>query len=306
MIFYGTLAMRIRYFSAHQRRSASRNRTEENAMNRLLITTACIAALSVPAFAQSETEAGLTSDMQQDTEIENSLENAAEATQETASDAVDYTQEQAAQAAEATEDTAEAAADATAEAASTVAETAENAGEAAADAASDAGNVIADTTERAVDATVDTAQSAAVATAEAAESAMETMQATLAGASMSDAIMMDASFEGELVQMDAPMIEREGWVKRSGGTMTLEELVGTRVYTAQDDRIGEIDNVVINEKGDILGAVLGVGGFIGIGEKDVIVTFDSLTLLQETDGSALRAYVDATEESMEELPAYSS
>jgi sporulation protein YlmC with PRC-barrel domain len=275
-------------------------------MKHFLTTTACIAALTVPALAQSQTEAGSKSPMEQGMQIEKSLDKAAEATQETASDAVDYTQNKAAQAAEATEATAETAADATAEAATDMAAAAENTAEATAEAASDVGDAIADTTERAVDATVDTARSAAGATATDAENAVESVKATLDGAAMGEAIMMDASFDGELTEMTAPVIDREGWVDHAGGMMSYEELVGAPIYTTGDERIGEIDNVVVNEQGEIVGAVLGVGGFIGLGEKDVMVSFDSLTLKKQAEGDELRAYIDATEEALEALPATSS
>ena len=42
------------------------------------------------------------------------------------------------------------------------------------------------------------------------------------------------------------------------------------------DNLGEINNVIINEKGNVVAAVIGVGGFLGIGEKNVAVPFDAL------------------------------
>ena len=44
----------------------------------------------------------------------------------------------------------------------------------------------------------------------------------------------------------------------------------------QGDNLGEINNVIINEKGDVVAVVIGVGGFLGIGEKNVGVPFDAL------------------------------
>ena len=45
---------------------------------------------------------------------------------------------------------------------------------------------------------------------------------------------------------------------------------------AQGENLGEINNVIINEKGDVVAVVIGVGGFLGIGEKNVGVPFDEL------------------------------
>ncbi|WP_415922118.1 PRC-barrel domain-containing protein [Tateyamaria sp. SN6-1] len=120
-------------------------------------------------------------------------------------------------------------------------------------------------------------------------------------------IVMDDKWKAEdLATFDAPQIEREGWVVADATEMTTEELTGIRVYDANDEWIGEIDNVIVSTEGSIEGAVLGVGGFLAIGEKDVLVDFDSLTIKQEADGEDMRVYASMTEEQLEALPAYES
>jgi putative membrane protein len=57
---------------------------------------------------------------------------------------------------------------------------------------------------------------------------------------------------------------------------TAEALIGRTVENAQGDDLGEINNVIINEKGNVVAVVIGVGGFLGIGEKNVGVPFDAL------------------------------
>jgi putative membrane protein len=57
---------------------------------------------------------------------------------------------------------------------------------------------------------------------------------------------------------------------------TAEALIGRTVENANGDNLGEINNVIINEKGDVVAVVIGVGGFLGIGEKNVGVPFDEL------------------------------
>ena len=57
---------------------------------------------------------------------------------------------------------------------------------------------------------------------------------------------------------------------------TAEALIGRTVENAQGDNLGDINNVIINEKGDVVAVVIGVGGFLGIGEKNVGVPFDAL------------------------------
>ena len=57
---------------------------------------------------------------------------------------------------------------------------------------------------------------------------------------------------------------------------TAEALIGRTVENATGDNLGEINNVIINEKGDVVAVVIGVGGFLGIGEKNIGVPFEDL------------------------------
>jgi putative membrane protein len=53
-------------------------------------------------------------------------------------------------------------------------------------------------------------------------------------------------------------------------------LIGRTVENGQGDNLGEINNVVLNEKGAVVAVTIGVGGFLGIGEKDIGVPFEAL------------------------------
>ena len=80
--------------------------------------------------------------------------------------------------------------------------------------------------------------------------------------------------------------------------------MGSSVYSSEDpesDSIGEINDLVVNEEGEITHAIVGVGGFLGIGEKDVAVPFDELKIV-EKDGDVRLIYA-ATREQLEAAPA---
>jgi putative membrane protein len=64
--------------------------------------------------------------------------------------------------------------------------------------------------------------------------------------------------------------------RQSPTDWTAEALIGRTVENAQGENLGEINNVIINEKGDVVAVIIGVGGFLGIGEKNVGVPFDAL------------------------------
>ena len=76
--------------------------------------------------------------------------------------------------------------------------------------------------------------------------------------------------------------------------------IGRAVYSSEDpesDKIGDVNDLIISDDGGITHAVVGVGGFLGIGEKDVAVPFDELQVVEQ-DGD-IRLIYSATKEQLE-------
>src|SRR5690606_24056135 len=80
-------------------------------------------------------------------------------------------------------------------------------------------------------------------------------------------------------------------------------LVGMAVYNAANERVGDINELVLNSNGQIEHVVIGVGGFLGIGEKLVAVSFSDLNIQREQDGSA-RVTMNTTKEALQNAPDY--
>lgn len=83
------------------------------------------------------------------------------------------------------------------------------------------------------------------------------------------------------------------------GAMTAKEIVGKDVVNADGKEIGEIEDLVIDDNKTVH-AVIGVGGFLGIGEKDVLVPFSQLRM--GADNAIMMS--EATEEDLKKLPEY--
>jgi putative membrane protein len=62
---------------------------------------------------------------------------------------------------------------------------------------------------------------------------------------------------------------------------TAQALLGRTVQNEGGQTLGEINNVILNEKGKVVAVTIGVGGFLGLGEKDVGVPFDALKFRSE-------------------------
>ena len=65
--------------------------------------------------------------------------------------------------------------------------------------------------------------------------------------------------------------------------VSASKLIKSRVYSADNQNIGDIKDIVIGRDGKALGVVIGVGGFLGLGEKDVVVPFDRLQVVRNNN-----------------------
>lgn len=60
------------------------------------------------------------------------------------------------------------------------------------------------------------------------------------------------------------------------GQWRASKLIGVNVYNQGNEKLGDISELLIDNQGRIQGVVIGVGGFLGVGQRDVAVTFDKL------------------------------
>jgi sporulation protein YlmC with PRC-barrel domain len=65
------------------------------------------------------------------------------------------------------------------------------------------------------------------------------------------------------------------------GEWRTSKLMGLDVYNDNNEKLGDINEVLVDKSGKITAVVIGVGGFLGIGENDVAVAFDKLKFVNE-------------------------
>ena len=90
--------------------------------------------------------------------------------------------------------------------------------------------------------------------------------------------------------------------ERTTGQWLASELRGRSVYDRQTDKIGAVSDLVINPDGRLEALVLAVGGFLGIGQKDVAVPFADIKFGRS--GATEIVVVDHTEEQLRDAPAF--
>jgi sporulation protein YlmC with PRC-barrel domain len=57
---------------------------------------------------------------------------------------------------------------------------------------------------------------------------------------------------------------------------TVTNFYKQNVYDPSDNKIGDIDDVLIDKQGNVTAVLVGVGGFLGMGEKDVAIPISAL------------------------------
>jgi PRC-barrel domain len=93
-------------------------------------------------------------------------------------------------------------------------------------------------------------------------------------------------------------------VMTDAGATRASKVIGSSVYNDHDEKVGSVDDLVVGRDGNI-GAVISVGGFLGMGSKYVQVPFSNLTFGNTQKDSDNRVVLKgATNESLKSDPGY--
>jgi hypothetical protein len=104
--------------------------------------------------------------------------------------------------------------------------------------------------------------------------------------------------------MTAPAITMEGYAPTPVAEVSLDELTGANVYGADGEIIGNVGDVVLGADGMAEYALVDIGGFLGIGTREVAIGFDEMTVLQDANFEDLQVHVGATRQTLEQMPEH--
>ncbi len=76
--------------------------------------------------------------------------------------------------------------------------------------------------------------------------------------------------------------------------ISVADFMGQAIYTADNQSIGDINDLLVDKEGGVVAAVVGVGGFLGIGEKNVAVPFENITITRVVDDADAMTTTDGT------------
>ena len=120
-----------------------------------------------------------------------------------------------------------------------------------------------------------------------------------------DAMTTDAPATGAMGETRTPLDMATGYSMGEGDAIVSEVMGATIFSSAAEDaeEIGTVNDLVISTEGDIVAVVVGVGGFLGIGEKNVAVDFAELEYSAAPD-ETMRWVLATTAEALTAAPDF--
>ena len=90
----------------------------------------------------------------------------------------------------------------------------------------------------------------------------------------------------------------------SSDQMAASKMTGMDVRNAAGENLGDINDIVVDKSGKPTVAIIGVGGFLGMGEKNVGVPFQALQFTMSNDTNMQVARLDVTKEALTAAPTF--
>ncbi|MCB1448065.1 MAG: PRC-barrel domain-containing protein [Rhizobiaceae bacterium] len=101
-----------------------------------------------------------------------------------------------------------------------------------------------------------------------------------------------------------PDVAMDGYQAAQVSELTADRLQGARVYGPNNEEVGEVSKLILDNNGQVERIVLDIGGFLGIGERQIAVTPDELNIVRTADGNDFRVYVDSNQATLKAQPEY--
>ena len=87
------------------------------------------------------------------------------------------------------------------------------------------------------------------------------------------------------------------------GQIRATQMDGSTVYDAQNQKVGDVKDIILDRDGKVAAVVLDVGAFLGIGGKNVAIGMSDLKITQD-DNNKPRFTVDMTKDQLKSAQAY--
>ena len=87
-----------------------------------------------------------------------------------------------------------------------------------------------------------------------------------------------------------------------GNTLLATDYLGRAIYGPGNAKVGSVSNLLVDTTGRIVGIVIDIGGFLGVGKKEIAIAFEAVYPIVEDDKEAF--VVELTKEQLAAAPAF--
>jgi sporulation protein YlmC with PRC-barrel domain len=98
-----------------------------------------------------------------------------------------------------------------------------------------------------------------------------------------------------------PAVESTGDFNKVG-EMAGSAIIGAKVRDTNKESIGSIQDIYLDDSGKVKVVIVSVGGFLGVGAKDVAVKWDDIKFGK--DGKSLSLTTSLNKDALKEMPDY--
>jgi hypothetical protein len=92
-------------------------------------------------------------------------------------------------------------------------------------------------------------------------------------------------------------------VKQDASELLAANLIGQTVMTVNNESIGEVTDLITDKDGKILAVLIGAGGFLGIGQKDLAIRFQDIKVTRD-ENNDLTVTANVTKGMVAQAPDY--
>ncbi|MGG6897305.1 MULTISPECIES: PRC-barrel domain-containing protein [Rhizobium] len=91
---------------------------------------------------------------------------------------------------------------------------------------------------------------------------------------------------------------------QSADQISARTYMGQSVYNGQNESIGSINDLILQKQGGVVAAVVGVGGFLGLGQKNVAVPFSKINATQNAQDGTIKLTTTETAAALKSAPEF--
>ena len=93
--------------------------------------------------------------------------------------------------------------------------------------------------------------------------------------------------------------------QQQDGQMLASNVMGQTVYDGSGNNLGSVNDIVLDKDGKMAAVVIGVGGFLGIGQKNVAVSIEAINRTTDENGD-LKLVLNASKDEIDQAPGFTT